>query len=199
MVAVMVAVWPRGGDSGDEGTGSAPANPSASANPARLAAARDAAALAACPSAGTGSGPLAAIDVTCLGDGRRMRGAAVFGGQPLLVNVWATWCSACREELPVLAGYAARPGAARVLEVQVDSHPLDGLRMLTALGVHLPSLYDSGGLSSALRLPNALPASYLVDAAGKPHFIGDPRVFHSLGEVDSAVKRYGSTDGAHHD
>lgn len=34
---------------------------------------------------------------------------ARFRGKPLVLNVWATWCPPCREEMPALANLAADP------------------------------------------------------------------------------------------
>lgn len=184
-VGVAVAVWPRGDGTGTE----PPAAAAPSHSPSELAAARHRAALPGCTSPGgeSGSGPLASTTVSCLGTGKRVSMADVLGGRPTLLNVWATWCTACKQELPVLESYANGNGI-RVVEVLVNSPAYGGLDKLQQLGVRLPTVHDGkGALSAALRLPKGLPASYLVDASGAPHFIGSPRVFHSLEQVRHAV------------
>ncbi|OZM73384.1 redoxin [Amycolatopsis antarctica] len=172
--------------------------PPASAGPevAGLAEARSAAALPPCPTAGPVTG-LGGVPSTCLGDGTEVDLGAVLGGRPTLVNVWATWCPPCKEELPVLAAYAAGQGAIPVLTVQVASDPADGLELLSALGVRLPTVHDgdggSGPVRTALRVPPNLPASYLVGADGQPRLIEEPRLFTDPAEVEAAVARLGAT------
>lgn len=157
-----------------------------------LSAARAAAALAPCPS---GSGELASlkgVTAQCLGDGATVDLGQALAGHTTLINVWATWCEPCRTELPVLNSYAAEPGAAKVLAVQVASAASDGLALLTQLGVHLPVVYDgtgtSGPVSRALKVPPALPASYLVSADGQVRFISNPRTFANPDQVRAVVE-----------
>lgn len=157
-----------------------------------LSAARAAAALAPCP-AGTGEvGQLKGVSAQCLGDGSTVDLDSALAGHTTLVNIWATWCEPCKTELPVLAEYAAQPGAAQVLAVQVASSESDGLDLLTKLGVHLPSVFDGDGtigpVRSALRVPSALPASYLVTPDGGVNFIENPRVFDNPDAVRQAVE-----------
>jgi thiol-disulfide isomerase/thioredoxin len=38
-------------------------------------------------------------------------------GQPVILNLWATWCPPCRRETPMLSRAAAEPGAAPILLV----------------------------------------------------------------------------------
>lgn len=168
--------------------------PSGGAEPQELAAARAAAQLAPCPSPDRGAVPqLKGVRATCLADGARVDVGRALGGRVTLVNLWATWCQPCREELPVLADYAKGPDAVDVLLVQIDSPMVDGLEMLAELGVRLPSVHDGddrGPIRTALRTGNTLPASYLVDEDGKVSFIENPRVLTSVEQVRSAVTRH---------
>ena len=181
VVALIVALLPRGGDGGG-------AKPSED-----LSAARSAAALKPCPAAGSGQPvkQLEGVKADCLGDGSSVDLGKALAGAPVLVNVWASWCEPCRTELPVLQAYAAQPGAVRVLGVQVQSPAKDGLNLLAQLGVHLPSVFDGNGqtgpVRAALKVPSSLPASYLVTANGEVRFIANPRVFGNTDQVRAAV------------
>lgn len=157
-----------------------------------LSAARAAAALAPCPS-GTGEvAALRGVTAQCLGDGSTVDLGHALGGHTTLVNVWATWCEPCKTELPVLDAYAARPDAAEVLTVQVAGVPGEGLALLARLGVHLPVVYDgtgtTGPVSAALKVPPALPASFLVTPDGQVRFVSNPRTFANVDQVTAAVE-----------
>lgn len=157
-----------------------------------LSAARASAALAPCPHGSGEVAQLNGVSARCLGDGSTVDLGSALAGHTTLVNIWATWCEPCKTELPVLSRYAAEPGAAQVLAVQVASSESDGLALLTRLGVHLPSAFDGDGqmgpVRSALKVPPALPASYLVSADGRVHFIENPRLFTNPDQVHDVVE-----------
>ncbi|HET9143852.1 TlpA disulfide reductase family protein [Actinophytocola sp.] len=191
-VAVVVAAWPR---SHDDPSGPAATTSAAPASAPDLAGARTAAGLAPCAApAGpvpAGLAELAAVTAECLADGAPANLAAQFAGRAVLLNVWATWCQPCAEELPVLAEYAAAPGAVPVVGLAVRSDPAGALKLVTRLGVRFTNLIDSGDAGwRALGVPNALPASYLIGPDGTVRFVSDPRLFRSADQVRQTVAHY---------
>ena len=181
VVALIVALLPRGGDD------------SAAKPSENLAPARSAAALQPCPAPGSAQPvkQLEGVTADFLVEGSSGDVCKALAGDPVLVNVWSSWGEPVRTELPVLQEYAKQPGAVRVLGVQVQSPAKDGLDLLAKLGVHLPSVYDgdgqSGPVRTALKVPSALPASYLVTASGEVRFIANPRLFRNTDQVRAAV------------
>ena len=52
--------------------------------------------------------PAPAFSLPQLEDPQKIQGAEVFKGQVVLLNVWASWCSSCRQEHPVLLELSKR-------------------------------------------------------------------------------------------
>jgi thiol-disulfide isomerase/thioredoxin len=182
VVAAVVAIWPRDEDP--------PADPPTREVSADLDAARSAAGLEPCPSADPPAAlrSVAEVRVQCLADGSQVDLAAALAARPVLVNVWATWCAPCKEELPLLAEYAAEPGSIPVVGLVVQSKPADALELLDALDVRLPAVLDERGTAAeALRLPPGLPASYVVAEDGTLRLVENPRLFRSVAEIRQAV------------
>lgn len=183
VAAAVVALWPR--SSGSPG----PAAPAA----ADLGPARVKAALLPCAAAPGPGGPaaLSGVRVQCLADGSAVDLASVLAGRSVLVNVWATWCQPCKEELPVLAEYAAGAGALPVIGLATQSDAAGALDLLSALGVRFANLLDQDGAAlRALKVPDALPASYLIGADGTVRLVTEPRLFRSVDDVRRTVSRY---------
>lgn len=132
---------------------------------------------------------LRGVGVECLGDGTRVELGAALAGRATVLNLWASWCQVCRKELPVLETYAREPGAAQVLGIEVHDDPVSGLSLLTALGVHFPSVADTDdAVIRALRAPAYLPITYVVTPDGVIRQVLPPTPFTAAGEVDRVVR-----------
>ena len=115
--------------------------------------------------------PMPTIELPDL-QGRMQSLPRAYPGRPLLINVWASWCGPCLEEMPELDRYARAQGPA---EVQVIGLALDTPEnvheFLNRVPVTYPILTDTPGPADAsVWLGNrkgVLPYSVLVSADGK--------------------------------
>lgn len=90
-------------------------------------------------------------------------------GEPLLINLWATWCAPCVTELPQLNKLAARDGRKlKVLAVSQDMQPGKVASFLKQHGIRNlhPWLDPNNDLSFHYGTGN-LPTTVLYDAKGR--------------------------------
>lgn len=83
---------------------------------------------------------------------------------PVVVNLWASWCTPCKKELPYFASVANKyAGRLNVLGVNYQELDLDAANtLLRESGVTFPNVADKDGEFRAIGLPKTL----LVDATG---------------------------------
>lgn len=98
-----------------------------------------------------------------------------------LVNVWATWCTSCKEEFSELERYRKTFAAngLRVLAVSVDQgSDVKVRKFVEAQGTQFPVAHDAEARISQLYGVGGLPTTYLLDAQGKVLWraIGDFRL-----------------------
>ncbi len=88
-------------------------------------------------------------------------------GQPVVVNLWASWCAPCRTEMPLLQDAAdTYSGEAVILGVASNDDPGDARRFVDKLGLTYPNVFDeSGEIRAALGL-TAYPTTLVFDADG---------------------------------
>jgi thiol-disulfide isomerase/thioredoxin len=91
-------------------------------------------------------------------------------GQVVLLDLWASWCGPCKEELPLLDAMAARlrPKGVTVLAVSLDENREDAVGFLKSRGVRwsLSLAHDPDGRLADRLKPARMPTSYIIDRAG---------------------------------
>lgn len=91
-------------------------------------------------------------------------------GQPILVNLWATWCAPCLKELPTLDALAADTrGRLVVLPISQDMEGWQkvGPAFTSAKYPNLTTMLESQTLFGAALKAQGLPLTILYDASGK--------------------------------
>ena len=104
------------------------------------------------------------------GDGREMTLDA-FGGRTVLLNIWATWCVPCREEMPALDRLQAKLGGPEfeVVPLSIDREGLPVVKAfyeelrLKALGIYV----DRSGKAQRALSVLGIPTTLLVDRGGR--------------------------------
>jgi len=81
---------------------------------------------------------------------------------PAVVNLWATWCTPCRKELPYYASFARKhAGDVDVIGINFqETRPEAATQLARETGVTYPLYADPDGLLRAVGLPKLI----LVDA-----------------------------------
>jgi len=108
-------------------------------------------------------------------------------GHPVIVNFFASWCTPCRKETPLIARfYRARQGTVSVVGIDVNDQTSAALSFIHASGVAYPVAVDPLPMktATAYRLPG-LPATFFLNAR---HLIVK-RVFGAVtqAELDSGA------------
>jgi thiol-disulfide isomerase/thioredoxin len=89
-------------------------------------------------------------------------------GKVVVVNLWATWCVPCRDEMPVLDAFYRKYRGRGVLVFGLsedDRGDLDEVRKAMTPFAY-PAALARDAQENGFRMPRTLPVTYVIDAGG---------------------------------
>lgn len=97
-----------------------------------------------------------------------------FQGKVVLLNIWASWCSGCKKEMPLFQNVQDiyKNKGFTFVAVNIDDNKKNALKFLnklekkTGMKINFPVLYDKDKSLAKKYNPIGLPASYLIDNNG---------------------------------
>jgi len=130
--------------------------------------------------------PLPVLD----GDGRRT--LASFRGKPVVLNFWASWCTPCRQEAPLLEKAQKRLAAhgGTVVGITFRDTTPDARAFVRRYGLTYPSLRDVDGKLAEDYGTRALPETFVIDRSGRVRAISRGVVSQRF--LDSALTEVGA-------
>jgi thiol-disulfide isomerase/thioredoxin len=90
-------------------------------------------------------------------------------GKVVLVDIWASWCAPCKEEMPMLDEIAARlkRKGVEIIAVSIDEQRSSALTFLRSRPHwSLTLAHDPEGKVPELLQPPKMPTSYIIDGHG---------------------------------
>jgi len=91
-----------------------------------------------------------------------------FRGQVVLINIWATWCVPCRDEMPSLERLynLLRGRRFEILAISIDRSARSVKLFKDEFDLPFPILLDPQGRITRLYGTNGVPESFLIDGSG---------------------------------
>jgi thiol-disulfide isomerase/thioredoxin len=136
------------------------------------------------------AGGLPALTLRCLGAGPPVR-LSDLRGTPMVLNIWAAWCSNCADEAPLFTALHARAGdRLRFFGIHYQAGRGFGLSAARDFHMFFASVHDADGAATikALKAP-APPETWFVNADGRVAY-RHRGVLTSQGQLDSFVATY---------
>ncbi|HSL28459.1 MAG TPA: TlpA disulfide reductase family protein [Anaerolineales bacterium] len=102
-------------------------------------------------------------------DGKAVR-LSDLRGQAVLINLWATWCPPCREEMPsieeVYQEYQDEGFTVLAVNMTYQDDPLRVVPFVEEQGLSFPILLDDSGVMAHAYQMRSLPSSYFIRRDG---------------------------------
>jgi len=90
-------------------------------------------------------------------------------GKPLIINVWASWCGPCRDEMGSLERLYKRYGGKQfnLIGISTDDDSNAALNFLMRLGVTFDNYADNKLIMENMLGADTIPLTLLIDSKGK--------------------------------
>jgi thiol-disulfide isomerase/thioredoxin len=94
---------------------------------------------------------------------------STYRGKPLIINVWASWCGPCRQEMPSLERMAWSDKASKwtVIGISTDDHVVAAKGFLRQANATLNHYIDKELQAEAMLGADRLPLTVVVDSQGR--------------------------------
>ena len=101
-----------------------------------------------------------------MSDGVETVDLAKLRGKVVVLNLWASWCAPCVEELPSLLAMQQQLPNVKVVAVSLDQDDDVYRRFLLKNNVHIDTVRDPDGKINALYGTAQIPETYIIDRKG---------------------------------
>jgi len=122
-----------------------------------------------------------------------------YKGKPLIINVWASWCGPCRQEMGSLQGLARRYNGKQfnIIGISTDDDRNAAVAFIKESKVTFENYIDSNVFLENMLGANTIPLTILVDAQGKvlekargAYEWDSPEIVNAIGEVFHIKLKY---------
>lgn len=127
--------------------------------------------------------------------GKRKIDLGALQGKVVLVDIWASWCGPCKEEMPLLDEMATRlkKMGVEVIAVSVDEDKESAQQFLSAKDDWaLTIAHDPKGKVPEVLKPTKMPTSYVVDSGGIIRYVNEGFERGDLETIEARLKALAS-------
>jgi thiol-disulfide isomerase/thioredoxin len=112
-------------------------------------------------------------DISLTGTDGKLVKLSSFRGQPLLIDVWATWCAPCLAWMPSLGKLEQemRTKGLQVISVDRDKEAVNATHYLAVHGFSWPNYHDGDGKLAVALSEKRIPLTVLIDTQGRIAFM----------------------------
>ena len=139
-----------------------------------------------CSTIATDENKTSGITLECLDGNSKVLLESIKG--PAIINVWGSWCTPCREEMPYLRELAAT-GKVQIIGIDVEEKSMEAARkFVVEQGITWPNLYDKDG-STKSSFGMGVPITWYLNSKSEVAYkhIG---VLKSKDQLFSEVEKY---------